>query len=124
MSDAVQPTETELPLVPDAQWLTAEQVAAHWAFKQGTVDGWRKDGFIAEKFLKGRRRNRRFHPAVLDELQRLFNEFGAWRSGPGRGRASVQEFFAQCGAGSSQSNGDGAGDRAAMSSFKIDWRKT
>jgi len=69
--------ETALPVVPTEHWLSAKQLAATWGLSDDSVYRWISQGIVAARFFKATRRGRRFHPAVIVDLERQFDEHAA-----------------------------------------------
>lgn len=80
-SDGADDTVAELAVLPKSdpaalpldRWLTAKQVAGHFALNEESVYRWRKEGKIPARYFKlcGRRRFL-FHPDVLAYLEMQF----------------------------------------------------
>lgn len=70
------PVETKhpgLPELPIEQWLSPQQLAAHFGLSDGRANGWLRKGYIPPAYIKQIGKNRfKFHPSVIPVLEEVF----------------------------------------------------
>ena len=68
-------SQSALPEVPVERWLSPKELAGHFGLKEDSAEAWIHDVTVPRRYVKfcGRWRMR-IHPAVLPELEKIFEE--------------------------------------------------